>query len=305
MINTTNTMIKEGYKKRKTRLFSVTIALIILTICLCAMMLLYGELRKNGVIVTIDGHGADELFGGYTFDFINALKDAKGKKERDMVLDAYIDSFPKDGSNMALKRSSKAGVLLWFMKGQLKDAIKSGSEKYKQVRAAGRPEYEAMDSLNKILYASSHENILPTLLRNYDRYSMANSVEIRMPFMDYRVVCYAMSLSWRSKLHGGYSKSIIRDAMAPFMPKEIAYRKTKIGFNTPIVEWMQGPLREYFEDMAASKDFRECTLINPSEAEAGLRKVIDNKEASFQDGEKAWSLIYPYLWEKNVIKRAV
>ncbi|MDV4151115.1 iron chelate uptake ABC transporter family permease subunit [Clostridium sp. AL.422] len=45
MINTTNTMIKEGYKKRKTRLFSVTIALIILTICLCAMMLLYGETK--------------------------------------------------------------------------------------------------------------------------------------------------------------------------------------------------------------------------------------------------------------------
>ncbi|MCR4656298.1 MAG: asparagine synthase (glutamine-hydrolyzing) [Lachnospiraceae bacterium] len=269
------------------------------------MMLLYGGLRKNGVIVTIDGHGADELFGGYTFDFINALRDVKNKDERDMVLNAYIESFPKDGSNMALKNSSKTGVYLWFLKRRLKDALSSGGEKYKRVRAAGRPEYKAMDSLNKILYASSHENILPTLLRNYDRYSMANGVEIRMPFMDHRVVSYAMSIPWRSKLHGGFSKSIIRDAMAPFMPEEIAYRRTKLGFNTPIVEWMKGPLREYFEDMVSSKSFKECTLIDPAETEACIRKVINNDDASFRDGEKAWSLLYPYLWEKNVIKRAV
>ena len=62
--------------------------------------------------------------------------------------------------------------------------------------------------------------------------------DIRMPFMDHRMVTLGMSLPWKSRLHGGFSKSIIRDAMAPFMPKEIAYRRTKIGFNTPIVEWM-------------------------------------------------------------------
>ncbi|MCR5507648.1 MAG: asparagine synthase (glutamine-hydrolyzing) [Lachnospiraceae bacterium] len=267
------------------------------------MMLLYGALREDHTLVTIDGHGADELFGGYTFDFIHALRDARGRTERDMVLDAYTGSFPKDGSNIALKNTGRTSVYLNYMKRRLKDALKSGSEPYKKVRAAGDPRYEAMDTLGKILYASSHETILPTLLRNYDRYSMANGVEIRMPFMDHRIVSFAMSLGWKSRLHGGFSKSIVRDAMAPFMPKEIAYRRTKIGFNTPIVEWMQGPLKEYFTDIITSESFRTCTLIDPSSVAAAVSAVINDKDATFAMGERAWSMLYPYLWEKNVAGR--
>lgn len=267
------------------------------------MMLLYGALRENNTLVTIDGHGADELFGGYTFDFIHALNDARGSRERDMVLDAYIGSFPKDGSNIALKNTGKTAVYLNYLKRRVKDKLRSGSEGYKRVRAAGNKRYEEMDTLNRILYASSHETILPTLLRNYDRYSMANGVEIRMPFMDHRIVTLAMSLGWKSKLHGGYSKSIIRDAMAPYMPQEIAYRRTKIGFNTPIVEWMQGPLREYFTDIISSDPFRECSLIDAPAVSEKVKHVINDPAATFAQGEQAWSLLYPYLWEKNVLKR--
>lgn len=268
------------------------------------MMLLYGEMRKDGTYVTIDGHGADELFGGYTFDFIHALKDAKTREERNWICTAYIDSFPKDGSNIALKSTSRGSVYRTYLKREIRDYLRRDSEEYKKVRAASDKRYQKMDTLNKILYASSHETILPTLLRNYDRYSMANTVEIRMPFMDYRIVTYAMSLGFRSKIHGGYSKSIIRDALAPFMPKEIAYRKTKIGFNTPIVEWMQGPLKEYFTDIIESGDFINCNLINAKKVRAEIQSVIDNKDATFAMGEKAWSDLYPYLWEKNVIKRS-
>ncbi|MBR4718616.1 MAG: asparagine synthase (glutamine-hydrolyzing) [Lachnospiraceae bacterium] len=267
------------------------------------MMLLYGALREDHTLVTIDGHGADELFGGYTFDFIHALRDARGAKERDMVLDAYTGSFPDDGSNISLKSKGKTSVYLNYIKRSIKDRLRSGKEGYKRVRAAGDERYRRMDTLNKILYASSHETILPTLLRNYDRYSMANGVEIRMPFMDHRIVTLAMSIGWKSKLHGGFSKSIVRDAMAPYMPKEIAYRRTKIGFNTPIVEWMQGPLKEYFMDMISSSSFKNCDLIDPALTASGVLEVINNSSATFAMGEQAWSKLYPYLWEKNVLRR--
>lgn len=261
------------------------------------MMLLYGALRENGTIVTIDGHGADELFGGYTFDFIHALSDAKTKEERDMILTAYIDSFPHDESNIGMN-SSKNKVYFNYIKRNIKNKIKkSSTASYMKVRAENDSRYKSFDSLNKILYASSHETILPTLLRNYDRYSMASSVEIRMPFMDYRIVEFAMSIGFRSKLHGGYSKSIIRDAMAPYMPQNIAYRKTKIGFNTPIVEWMQGPLKEYFTDKINSTDFVNCQYINRDKVKSEILNVINNKNATFADGERAWSDFYPYLWE--------
>ncbi len=266
------------------------------------MMLLYGALKKDGTVVTIDGHGADELFGGYTFDFIRALRDARTGEERDWILTAYIDSFPKDGSNMALASASKSSVYLSYFKRELKEFRKRGRQDYKRVRASADPHYRKLDTLNRILYASSHETILPTLLRNYDRYAMGNSVEIRMPFMDHRIVALAMSLNFRSKVHGGYSKSIIRDAMAPFMPKEIAYRKTKIGFNTPIVEWMQGPLKSYFTDILGSQDFRNCDLIDPEKVRKEVERVITDPRATFAMGEKAFRDLYPYLWERAVLK---
>ncbi len=268
------------------------------------MMLLYGALRSHGTIVTIDGHGADELFGGYTFDFVKALADAKTNEEKDMVLTAYIESFPKDGSNMSMKHPTPAGVRLDELKKKLADLKNAGRQPYKKVRAASDPAYRRMDRLGKTLYVSSHETILPTLLRNYDRYSMANSVEIRMPFMDHRMVSLGMSLPWTSRLHGGYSKSIIRDAMAPYMPKEIAYRRTKIGFNTPIVEWMKGPLKDYFTDMTGSVSFNNCDLIDPASVRRMVSEVIEHPKATFAMGERAFMSLYPYLWEQNFLKRA-
>lgn len=267
------------------------------------MMLLYGALRENGTIVTIDGHGADELFGGYTFDFVKALADARNQEEKDMILTAYIESFPKDGSNMAMKSPTPFGVRKDMMIRKLADIKNARKEQYKKVRAASHPEYKKMDTLGKTLYASSHETILPTLLRNYDRYAMANSVEIRMPFMDYRMVTLGMSLPWQSRLHGGYSKSIIRDAMAPYMPEDIAYRRTKIGFNTPIVEWMKGSLKDYFTDMITSSDFVSCDLIDAASVRRDVENVINNPNATFADGEATFVRLYPYLWEQAFVKQ--
>lgn len=267
------------------------------------MMELYHALRENGTLVTIDGHGADELFGGYTFDFINALKDAgHSRRDRNMILDAYINSFPDDGTNISLKNRSKNAVLFNYYKRELKKKLRGSRGKY-EIRSKKVDGFENLDTLNRILYVSTHETILPTLLRNYDHYSMASGVEIRMPFMDHRVVEYAFSIGWQSKLHNGYSKSIIRDAMAPYMPESIAFRRTKIGFNTPIVEWMKGPMKEYFTDIITSADFASCDLIDAALVRKNIETVINDPAASFAQGEQAWSSLYPYLWEKAVLRR--
>lgn len=264
------------------------------------MMLLYRSLRENGTLVTIDGHGADELFGGYTFDFLHALDDAKTKQERELICNTYLDSFPKDGSNMAQGDNTVSKIITKHLYRKVKGTILGTNQKSIYSHDA---QFKKLDHLNQILYSSTHENILPTLLRNYDKYSMASGVEIRMPFMDYRIVQFAFSIGWKSKLHGGYSKSIIRDAMAPFMPEEIAYRKSKIGFNTPIVEWMKGPMKEYFLDVIHSSDFNSCSLIDSTSVKKQVEDVIYHKDVSFAEGEEAFSALYPYLWQKAMLGR--
>jgi len=59
--------------------------------------------------------------------------------------------------------------------------------------------YGDLDYLNSRLHDSTYSTVLPTLLRNYDRYSMMNGVEIRMPFLDYRILQFAFSIPYHQK----------------------------------------------------------------------------------------------------------
>ena len=83
------------------------------------------------------------------------------------------------------------------------------------------------DRLNRHLFSLAFETVLPTLLRNYDRYSMMSGVEVRSPLLDHRIVDFAFALNWQSKLHND-TKSILRDAVAPMLPEAIIRNRSKI-----------------------------------------------------------------------------
>jgi asparagine synthase (glutamine-hydrolysing) len=91
--------------------------------------------------------------------------------------------------------------------------------------------------------------------------------------------------------------------MSKYLPHEVAYRKSKVGFNSPIVDWLQGPLKAFFLDTINSASFRDCELINPSYVAHKILKVIYGHDVRFSKGEEAWSALVPYLWEQAVIKR--
>jgi asparagine synthase (glutamine-hydrolysing) len=80
------------------------------------------------------------------------------------------------------------------------------------------------------------------------------------------------------------------------MPHDIAYRRTKIGFNSPIVDWMRGPLRGFFMDVIGSQSFRECELVDARRARRLVEHVVNDDSATFKAGESAWWSVLPYLW---------
>ena len=265
-------------------------------------MLTYGAVKASGISVTLDGHGADELFGGYSFDYLVALRDAGWNfKQASEIISTYYDAWPKDNEQFAKLPSKIRYIAQHHAKHIVSKTLRRNL--HSNCKDAQHPAWKNLGHLNQQLYISTHETILPTLLRNYDRYSMSNSVEIRMPFLDYRILSFAFSLPWTSKIRGGFSKAIIRDAVAPYMPAEVTYRKTKLGFNSPIVDWMKGPLKNFMMDSINSQAFRTCNLINPAQVSHAVLNVINNPNAKFSDGENAWRLLNPYLWERAVIHR--
>lgn len=268
------------------------------------MMQLYRSERLDGTTVSLDGHAADELFAGYGFDVVKAYPDASNKAEIDMITTAYLNQNSEEGipvGSAEFKRQRNRLYRDYMFRYRAKKLLGRAD-----VRSAyaSHPNWNRLDNLNKALFVSTHETILPTLLRNYDRDSMASGIEIRMPFLDYRIVQLAFSLGWRSKLHGGWSKSIVRDACAPFMPDEVCYRRTKLGFNAPIADWMRGPYRQFFEDTAASAGFAACELVDdPKKVQEDLQRFLSGGDGTLHEAADIWNRIQPYLWERAMIKQ--
>lgn len=264
------------------------------------MMATYGAVKKYGTTVTLDGHGADELFSGYGH-LIEALWNSKFSIKNSIdILNTYQDTL---GNGSQFDKKSNFNIYVKFMIKKIPKIIFG-----KEIRSkdANHKNFKKLDSFSQQLYIIFHETILPTLLRNYDRYSMTNSVEIRMPFMDHRIVSFVTSLPYSSKFGNGYTKKLIRDAMDPYMPKEITWRKSKIGFNSPIVDWMQGDLKEWFLDTVHEKGFMESSLIdNPSELQRQILSIANKNTNSYVLAENSWKNLTPYVWEKAIKKFGV
>lgn len=269
------------------------------------MMDLYQNIKRHGISVTLDGHGADEMLCGYGSDIYRMVRDTGFDRQNlQNIHETFKGVIDIDSSQVQGVSSSayNIGVIYQHFLGGHKGIAKLFLSK---IGAYSYKEYQNKDELgyfNSYLYHIFHRTILPTLLRNYDRYSMAAGVEVRMPFMDHRLVSYAFSLPSTSKNRNGVTKSILRDALDGVIPEKIKTRTSKIGFHTPIVDWMQGPWREYLLDLSSSQTFRNSELINANTVRDQIHNVVNGKNVKFVEGMDAWKSLTPYLWEKSFLQ---
>jgi len=146
-------------------------------------------------------------------------------------------------------------------------------------------------SLNVRLYRMFHCDVLPTILRNFDRISMAHGVEVRMPFMDWRLVTYTMSLPDAAKHSGELTKLIARRAMAGFLPESIRLSARKTGFNSPMPAWLNGPLQKWVSALFAFPDARFDEIVRT----ASLRRRIDELNGRCAWNWESASRLWPYI----------
>jgi asparagine synthase (glutamine-hydrolysing) len=97
---------------------------------------------------------------------------------------------------------------------------------------------------------------LPEYLRCEDRNSMAFSLESRLPFLDYRLVEWAMSLPAELKIDDAVSKRVLREVARPLIPKSVADRKDKMGFVSPQEQWQRSVLKPVL-DVVFARDVQE------------------------------------------------
>jgi len=155
-----------------------------------------------------------------------------------------------------------------------------------------RKEIEEISDLQlRIAYRNFIEDKLPTILRNWDRASMSHGVEIRMPFMDYRLVEFIFSLDGSHKINKHYTKSILREAASGLIPEDIRLRRNKIGINAPMVEWFNGSFNNFILDITRSKNFVESNIWNGRLVGSKIEKLCSTKSWTQSDCNQFW----PYI----------
>jgi asparagine synthase (glutamine-hydrolysing) len=251
-----------------------------------APWLIYRELRRHKVLVSLDGHGADELMGAYlqaggagSFWLRNAVE---GLLSRWPAFSHASDQLRA----LMLKRQGH-----YF----LRKGVGSGFP----LSGDDDPLPAHWGALNRRLYRMFHGSVMPTILRNFDRLSMAHGIEVRMPFLDWRLVTYTMALPDRAKHSDGYSKLIARQALAGKMPESIRMGRRKVGFSSPMPDWLNGPLASWTRSLLQ----RDVPLFSDLVDEARLNSVISDLTA-----RQAWDWqssfrIWPYLNMKWMLSR--
>ena len=136
-------------------------------------------------------------------------------------------------------------------------------------------------------YADLKTWLAGRMLVKVDRASMANSLEVRNPFLDHEFFQWATSLPPKLKLAGSNYKVILKKALEPFVPHELLYRQ-KQGFDMPIAEWLRGPWRDQVRAALTGPAMSGFGIIEP----AALHKLIDQHESGARNyAAELWNLM--------------
>ena len=275
------------------------------------MLETYSFIRNKSIKVSIDGHGSDELFIGYGH-IKKLITNSKTFSEFKELLS--INESTKSGiyskKQKNLKRNWVRYKFLEYLRSKFdlnfypkinsnskNDFQKRKNEIFFKIR--NNECYKEMDGLSQALFEIFHFTTLPTLLRNYDKYSMANGVEVRMPFMDWRLVCFTFSLPVQSKIGNGFTKRIQRDALKGIIPEEIRTRRDKIGWNSPSHEWFNSSMKDEIYNLLKKDDSKNLNFYR-QKAFKSFNRFLKIKNPNFNDGYKTWLNLQPYLWRKSL-----
>jgi asparagine synthase (glutamine-hydrolysing) len=240
--------------------------------------LVYRAQRRRGLTVSLDGHGGDETLAGYRQFAWQGMDEAMRHHRWGRALDlrrTLQGMYPPE------RRSEVPGVTdllrgrylrplarrLQVAKTETEQPVheewlkvKPAAPRWQNPEDEKRMRAEGRDSLFISLYRETHGKLLPTILRQFERASMAHGVEVRSPFMDWRLVVLAFSLPGESKLGHGLSKRILREAVRGMVPEDVRTRTVKTAFANPLQEWLAGPLQPWILDRLRKPGFLQSAL---------------------------------------------
>lgn len=262
------------------------------------------ELAGKHVKVVLDGQGADEVLGGYHSYFRYSLQSHARGLRRGFSFKKLINFYKS--SRSIYKRAGLRAVGLPKSLSQVRSAVKFYTQNYQDTPLAYFSEFEN-DDLNTLLLEHVFTN-LSNLLHYEDRNSMRFSVESRLPFLDYRLVEFAFSLTHHYKIRGSTTKWLLHHAAKDVLPEKVFKRKDKMGFTTPAHTWFLAEDNwKYFEPYFKSDNpiFSQLSKSMQNYLLSSYAALTPEKTASLTaaaggDLNALWRFFTANLWHESV-----
>lgn len=265
------------------------------------------KLAREHVTVVLSGEGADEIFAGYDFyrymSHVDTWHRVVGAKFSRAVagLLPYGNKLRKYMELGALPLEERYKGISTYEEGiknelytlDFKGFLASNqSEERKAFTEALFLGTRGDDALNRMLYFDTKTWLVDDLLIKADRMSMAASLELRVPFLDYRLVEFAAAMPVKYKIHNGINKYLLKQMMKPVLPDSIIHRK-KMGFPTPLKQMFQGGLADDARDLLTGSGCRVRDFFSPRVMERLLREHVEQK----RDHHRIlWQLVVLETW---------
>jgi asparagine synthase (glutamine-hydrolysing) len=279
---------------------------------------LVSRMARQYVTVALGGDGGDELFAGY--DWYRAQKIASvsidnlpsGIRQRLSSLAAHIPpSAQKKGLRNIARRFLGVACLPSEMQHTRWQTFWHSEELTALLAMSENMDFQAINFHILALFAASNSShsldqqqyvdikrYLPDdILYKVDRMSMAVSLEVRGPFLDYTLVEFAARLPTELRLQGVSGKYLLKRAMDGLLPRQVLYRP-KLGFNIPYKNWLRTELRGLMLDMLAPTRLGQQGLFAPAYVQSLIREHLSGKR---DHGHKLWQLLMFQLWAERYL----
>jgi asparagine synthase (glutamine-hydrolysing) len=267
---------------------------------------LVSQLAAGEVKVALSGEGGDELFGGY-YTYVADLLAPKVAPLTALAA-PLVEALPSSDSKVSLDYKAKKFVRgarlpalerhhAWKeifpapMRASLVSGGGSGWDPVDLLRER-YAETEGAEPLARLQDLDLGIYMVDDLLVKTDRSSMAHSLELRVPFLDQRVAEFALGLATPLKVRGFAKKRLLRQALAPLLPKEIV-SGPKQGFSIPLAAWLRGPLEPFARETLSTATLERQGCLDP----AVVTPILDRHSSGKEDlSRQLWGLMSFTLW---------
>jgi len=156
------------------------------------------------------------------------------------------------------------------------------------------------ENINDILYADMNLVLPNDMLTKVDLMSMANGLEVRVPFLDFEFVNFVFSLPAEYKIKGSVRKRIVKDAFRDFLPKQL-YNRPKKGFEVPLLKWFRNEMKSLIvDDLLSEKFIEEQDVFDYREIDKLKQQLFSPNPGDIH--ARIWGLIvFQWWWRKYMV----